>query len=108
MMDENIKAPVLDDIDYSASAKKGAPKGVSAPILDDMDTPYGIVRTDLLSYLVKDLLCWSNDLGMQLKCTNDFCDIVDSKYYCRTLKFTIDAPNVNPGHRGMNNFYDGF
>lgn len=39
-MDENIKAPVLDDIDYSASAKKGAPKGVSAPILDDMDTPY--------------------------------------------------------------------
>ena len=75
---------------------------------DDMDTPYGIVRTDLLSYLVKDLLCWSNDLGMQLKCTNDFSDIVDSKYYCRTLKFTIEAPNVNPGHRGMNNRYDGF
>ena len=35
-------------------------------------------------------------------------DIVDSKYYCRTLKFTIEAPNVNPGHRGMNNRYDGF
>ena len=75
---------------------------------DDMDTPYGIVRTDLLSYLVKDLLCWSNDLGMQLKCTNDFSDIVDAKYYCRTLKFTIDAPNTIPGHRGMNNLYDGF
>lgn len=39
-MDENIKAPVLDDIDYSASAKKGAPKGVTAPVLDDMDNPY--------------------------------------------------------------------
>lgn len=39
-MDENIKAPVLDDIDYSASAKKGAPKGVTAPVLDDMDSPY--------------------------------------------------------------------
>ncbi len=37
-MDENVKAPVLDDIDYSASAKKGAPKGVSAPVLDDMDS----------------------------------------------------------------------
>lgn len=39
-MDENIKAPVLDDIDYSASAKKGAPKDVTAPVLDDMDSPY--------------------------------------------------------------------
>ena len=39
-MDENIKAPVLDDIDYSASAKKGAPKGVSAPVLDDMSNDY--------------------------------------------------------------------
>lgn len=38
MIDENIKKPVLDDIDYSASAKKGAPKGVSAPVLDDMDS----------------------------------------------------------------------
>ena len=27
---------------------------------DDLDTEYGIVRTDLLSYIVKDLLCWTN------------------------------------------------
>ena len=29
---------------------------------DDLDTEYGIVRTDLLSYIVKDLLCWTNSL----------------------------------------------
>lgn len=74
---------------------------------DDMETPYGIVRTDLLSYLVKDLLCWSNDLGMQLKCISDRADIVDTKYYCRTLRFLIEAPNIVPGYRGMNNRYDG-
>lgn len=37
-MNENIKAPILDDINYSASAKKGVPKGVSAPVLDDMSS----------------------------------------------------------------------
>ena len=73
---------------------------------DDMITPYGIVRTDLLSYLVKDLLCWTNDLGMQLVCISDFPDIVDSKYYCRTLKFEIEAPNVVGKFRGMTNRYD--
>lgn len=74
----------------------------------DMDTQYGIVRTDLLSYLVRDLLCWSNSLGMQLKLTNDFTDIVDAKYYARTMKFTIKAPNTVTGHGGMNNKYDKF
>lgn len=75
---------------------------------DDMETPYGIPRTDLLSYIVRDLLCWTNALGMQLKLINDFPDIVDAQYYCRTLKFEIDAPNVVNGHMGMNNKYDRF
>lgn len=75
---------------------------------DDMDTPLGIVRTDLLSYLVKDILCWSNVLGNQIVCISDYPDIVDSKYYCRTLKFEIDAPNVVSKYRGMSNKYDGF
>lgn len=60
---------------------------------DDMETEYGIARTDLLDYIVKDLLCWSNALGMQVKCVNDFKDIIDSKYYARTIKFKIEAPN---------------
>lgn len=75
---------------------------------NDMDTQYGIVRTDLLSYLVRDLLCWSNSLGMKLKLTNDFTDIVDSRYYARTMKFTIKAPNTVTGHGGMSNKYDKF
>lgn len=73
---------------------------------DDMETEYNIPRTDLLDYIVKDLLCWTNVLGMQLKCVNDFNDIIDSKYYARTIKFKIEAPN-NLGN-GVNNRYDRF
>lgn len=73
---------------------------------DDMDTEYGIVRTDLLDYIVKDLLCWTNVLGMQLKCVNDFNDIIDTKYYARTLKFKIEAPNNLGG--GVRKSYDKF
>ena len=65
---------------------------------DDMETEYGIARTDLLDYIVKDLLCWTNALGMQLKCVNDFQDIIDTKYYARTLKFKIkELNNVQGG-----------
>lgn len=71
---------------------------------DDMETEYDIPRTDLLDYIVKDLLCWTNALGMQLKCVNDFQDIVDSKYYARTLKFKIEAPNNIAGNRGGNRY----
>lgn len=60
---------------------------------DDMETEYGILRTDLLSYIVKDLLCWSNVLGMHLECESDVPEIIDKKYHCRTLRFKIEAPN---------------
>lgn len=73
---------------------------------DDMETEYGILRTDLLSYLVKDLLNWSNVLGMQLKATKDYGDIVDSKYYCRVMEFTSTAPNQV--QFGGSNPYDRF
>lgn len=69
---------------------------------DDMETEYDIARADLLAYIVKDLLCWTNALGMQLKCVNDFQDIVDTKYYARTIKFKIEAPNNLSGNRGGN------
>lgn len=72
---------------------------------DDMETEYGIARTDLLDYIVKDLLCWTNALGMQLKCVSDYQDIVDSKYYARTLKFKIEAIN---NVQGGGNKYDRF
>ena len=72
---------------------------------DDMETEYNIPRTDLLDYIIKDLLCWTNALGMQLKCVNDFQDIVDSKYYARTIKFKIEVPN---NVQGGGNRYDRF
>jgi hypothetical protein len=75
---------------------------------DDMDTEYNITRADLLAYIVKDLLHWSNALGFQLKCINDYDDIVDFKYYSRTLVFEIQELNINKGHTGMNNKYDRF
>ena len=74
---------------------------------DDMETEYGISRADLLDYIIKDLLCWSNALGMQLKCINDFNDIVDSKYYARTIKFKIEDVNNLAMNRGGNK-YDRF
>ena len=71
---------------------------------DDMETEYEIPRHDLLGYIIKDLLCWTNSLGMQLKCVNDFQDIIDSKYYARTIKFKIEAPNNLAGNRGGNKY----
>ena len=74
---------------------------------DDMETEYGIPRTDLLDYIVKDLLCWTNALGMQLKCVNDFNDIIDTKYYCRTIKFKIQEFNSSGFREGLGgNKYD--
>ncbi len=74
---------------------------------DDMDTEYGVDRVDLLSYIVKDLLCWSNDVGLHLKLEEDKFGITDTKYYCRTLKFLMKVPNTNNFNRGrMSNSYD--
>lgn len=74
---------------------------------DDMGTEFGIQRTDLLSYIVKDLLQWSNVTGLQLKCISDFDDIIDDRYYARTLKFESQLPNVvNSSYAGMSNKYD--
>lgn len=75
---------------------------------DDMDTEYGITRTDLLSYIVKDLLSGTNSLGMRLMPESDRPDIIDDRYYTRTLRFKISAPNTVPGHMIGNNKYDRF
>lgn len=62
---------------------------------DDMETEYGIDRADLLSYIIKDLLCWSNVTGLHYKLQSDSPGITDTKYYCRTLKFLIKTTNTN-------------
>jgi hypothetical protein len=73
---------------------------------NDMDTEYGIARTDLLSYIIRDLFSWSNVLGVQMKLTMDNPDISDSRYYTRTLNFLMNAPNVQHGYAARNNRYD--
>ncbi len=73
---------------------------------DDMDTEYEVTRVDLLGYIVKDLLCWSNCIGMQLKLVYDVPDIIDSKYYARKLRFKIET--VNQVNVGARNKYDRY
>lgn len=73
---------------------------------DDMETEYGVLRTDLLSYIIRDLFCWSNSLGLRLKLVNDYPDIIDARYYSRTMKFKIEA--VNTSGVGVYNRHDRF
>lgn len=74
---------------------------------DDMETEYDINRVDLLSSLVKDLLCWTNELGFHLELTSNTPAITDTKYYGRTLKFNIKSTNTNNMRNGMRiNTYD--
>lgn len=96
-----------NDVSYTNNAIKVQQLVVMILVHEnDMETEYGVVRTDLLGYLVKDILSWTNDLGMQLKMINDYVDIVDAKYYCRTIKFRILAPNEI--RYGRENRYDNF
>lgn len=98
--------------DYEASALNKVIKTQQVTVIcavaeEDMDTEYGIQRTDLLAYIVKDLLQWSNCAGLQLKCVSDFDDIIDDRYYSRVLRFESQLPNTIPGHNmGMTNKYD--
>lgn len=59
----------------------------------NIDTEYDVPRTDLLGFVVKDLLNWSNVLGQQLKCISDEPDIIEKKYFVRNLQFLVQVPN---------------
>ena len=61
--------------------------------LDDMKTDYGMSRHDLLGYLVRDVLNWTNIFGLQFKLIYNQEKAMDSDYYCRTLKFEATKPN---------------
>lgn len=75
---------------------------------DDMETEYGIVRTDLLGYIIRDLLCWTNALGFQVVLEEDRSYILDADYYSRRMRFLIKTPNLVNKHMGRNNKYDSF
>lgn len=75
--------------------------------LDDMKTEYGIDRHDLLSYLIRDTFNWTNSFGLQFKLIYNKESVVDSDYYCRTLKFKAVKPN-SLNKAKMSNPYDRY
>ena len=61
--------------------------------LSDMKTEYGVDRHDLLGYLIRDSINWSNLFGLQFKLIYNKESTIDGDYYCRTLKFEAIKPN---------------
>ena len=61
--------------------------------LDAMKTEYGISRHDLLGYLIRDTINWTNLFGLQFKLVENKERAIDSDYYCRTLVFEATKPN---------------
>ena len=61
--------------------------------LNDMKTEYGIDRHDLLGYLIRDTINWTNLFGLQFKLIYNKESTIDGDYYCRTLKFEATKPN---------------
>lgn len=73
---------------------------------NDMNTEYGIPRADLIDFIIRDLLCWTNSLGMHVELSEDAPMIMDTHYYMRRMKFLIKMPNVVNKHHGRWNRYD--
>ena len=61
--------------------------------LSDMKTEYGIDRHDLLGYLIRETINWTNLFGLQFKLIYNKESTIDGDYYCRTLKFQAIKPN---------------
>lgn len=61
--------------------------------LSDMKTEYGVDRHDLLGYLIRESINWTNLFGLQFKLIYNKESTIDGDYYCRTLKFEAIKPN---------------
>jgi hypothetical protein len=61
--------------------------------LSDMKTQYGVDRHDLLGYLIRESINWTNLFGLQFKLIYNKESTIDGDYYCRTLKFEAIKPN---------------
>lgn len=70
--------------------------------LSDMKTEYGVDRHDLLGYLIRDSINWTNLFGLQFKLIYNKESTIDGDYYCRTLKFEAIKPNSLNNARMMN------
>ena len=62
--------------------------------LSDMKTKYGVDRHDLLGYLIRESINWTNLFGLQFKLIYNKESTIDGDYYCRTLKFEAIKPNA--------------
>lgn len=63
---------------------------------DDMETEFeDVTRADLLSYLVVDLINWSNFAGLHFELQSNTPQITDTHYYGRILKFLVKGTNTN-------------
>lgn len=60
---------------------------------DLVKTNYGAERHDLLGYLIRDNLNWSNVLGLQLSLISSREGYTDANYCTRTLQFEMTTPN---------------
>lgn len=70
--------------------------------LNDMKTEYGVDRHDLLGYLIRESINWTNLFGLQFKLIYNKESTIDGDYYCRTLKFQAIKPN-SPNNAKMGN-----
>lgn len=61
---------------------------------DDIDTGLGISRHDLLSYLIRDIINWTNIIGLQFKLVYNREGVTDTNYSFRLLKFESTKPNM--------------
>ena len=95
----------IEDHQYNTHMKTQQVQFVCICHLDDMKTPYGIDRHDLLAYIVRDIINWSNDFGLQFKLVYNKESTIDSDYYCRTLRFERETTN-NLNRATRSNLYD--
>lgn len=93
---------------YNEAVKKQYLTVMSVVHENAMETEYDVVRTDLLDFIVRDLLSWTNALGFHLVPVESRPMIIDTNYYCRRTKFVINAPNIVRGHMGKINKYDNY
>lgn len=108
---KNFVCYEIDDISNPYNTGKIANRSMKNQILtvecivhrDEVETAEGLNRLDVLAYIIQDLFAWSNALEMQISMYSNIFEVIDSYYYCRTLKFRMEAPNnINNGRRNTN------
>ena len=94
---KNFITFTVDDVELSPNNRVMKSQFVQFVVFvhkDSIDTAYGMYRHDLLAYLIRDIFNWSNLFGLQFKLITNKESTIDSDYYCRTLQFKAEKPNM--------------